>query len=130
MVNRPKAIGTAAETAFVRHARADGFDDEDPTIRAHRIILNGALDEADVSLCPGVLVEVKGGQAAEQASDAKVLEWLDETERELRNRGAEVGFLVRKRKGKGSASVGAWHAHMAGWIFARLVDLAARPARM
>src|SRR5690348_14658490 len=130
MVNRPKQIGTKAETDFVRHARADGFDHEDKTVRAHRIILNGALDEADVSLCPGVVVEVKGGQAAENASDAKVLEWLEETERERINRGAEVGFLVRKRKGKGSASVGLWHAHMAGWIFGWLVGLTTRPDGM
>lgn len=122
MVNRPKQIGTAAETAFVRYARANGFDHEDETRRAHRIVLAGSEDQGDVSLCPGVVVEVKGGHAAECASDLLIATWLDETERERRNRGATIGFLVRKRKARGAARVGDWHAHMPGETFARLYD--------
>lgn len=114
MVNRPKAIGTAGETAVVRYVAAHGFNG------AERIALHGIADQGDVSLCPGVMVEVKSGHAAEQASDATIAEWLADTERERVARGCDVAFLVTKRRGKGAANAGAWWAHMSGDTFASL----------
>lgn len=114
MTNRPKAIGTWTETAFVKHVRPRGFSG------AERLSLHGTLDEGDVTLCPGVMAELKGGHAAEAASDAQIAAWLIETALERRNRGAAVAFLVTKRKGKGAASAGQWWAHMSGITFCRL----------
>ena len=112
MVNKPKRIGTAAESAVVRHARTNGFE------LAERRALAGGADLGDILLCPGVIVEVKAGKAAEQASDARIGAWLDETERERRNANADIAILVTKRPGVGHTNAGRWWAH---W---RLHDLA------
>lgn len=107
-VRRPRQIGTAAETAVVRYARASGFAGAD------RSALHGARDIGDVLLCPGVVVEVKGGDAARTATDAAVLLWLAQTANERHNAGAEHAFLVVQRKGVGPANAGRW------WTFWRL----------
>lgn len=116
MTNRPKQIGTAAESAVVKVARKAGFS------AADRHVLKGGADEGDIWLLPGgmpsqVIIEVKGGHAAEQASDAQIEKWLAETDAEVLNTnratGAYVmGFLVTKRKGVGTANAGRWWAHM------------------
>lgn len=109
-MNRPKAIGTAAETAVVRAARRLGFP------HAERVVLHGNLDQGDVRLTPGltagVVVEVKGGNAARDASDLQILAWLDETETERRNARADVAFLVTQRRGVGPARAEHWWAHL------------------
>lgn len=114
MVNKPKAIGTAGETAVVRYVRTDGFDG------AERLALHGTLDEGDATLCPGVGAEVKAGKAAETASDMQVLIWLGEAETERVNRGADVMLLVLKRRGKGAANAGQWWAFLPGWAYVQL----------
>lgn len=106
MVNRPKSIGTAAETAVVRAARTRGFPGAD------RLTLTGANDRGDVGLCPGVILEVKGGQAAKTASDAQITAWLVETERERVNAKAHVGILVTQRPAVGAPNAHRWWAHM------------------
>lgn len=106
MTNRPKNIGTACETAVVRAARAHGFG------LADRLTLTGALDRGDIGLCPGVILEVKGGQAAKTASDAQIDKWLAETERERLNAGADVAILVTARAGIGAPNAHRWWAHM------------------
>jgi hypothetical protein len=111
MVNKPKAIGTACETATVRYLVPNGFGG------AERPALHGSLDEGDITGTPGVGWEVKGGHAAETASDAQIAAWLLEAEIERVNRGADVGVLVLKRKGKGAASAGQWWAFLPGWAF-------------
>lgn len=111
MVNRPKQIGTAAETAVARAARARGFPGAD------RLTLTGAHDRGDVALCPGVVVEVKGGEAAKTASDTLIDSWLVETERERQHAGADVAFLVTQRR-----SVAAPNAHR-WWAWWRLGEL-------
>lgn len=103
-MNLPKAVGTAAETAVVRALRQLGFP------HAERRALTGAVDQGDVTGCPGLVFEVKGGNAARNASDAQVAAWLDETERERVNAGADVGVLVLQRAGKGPANAGQWWA--------------------
>lgn len=117
MVNRPKQIGTACETAVVNYLRPNGFP------FAERIALHGALDEADVQACPGVTLEVKGGKAAESASDATIAVWLAQAEAERVNRGADVTPLVCKRAGKGAANAGAWWAWLPGSAFLYLARL-------
>ena len=103
-VNRPKAIGTATETAVVKALRRHGFP------HAERRALAGTLDQGDVTGCPGIVFEVKGGTAAKTASDGLVVEWLAETERERVNAGAEVGVLVLQRAGIGPANADRWWA--------------------
>ena len=55
MTNRPKAIGTAAETAVVRYLAAHGFPN------AERRALHGATDLGDITGTPSLCWEVKGG---------------------------------------------------------------------
>jgi len=109
MTNRPKAIGTAAESAVVAAARRLGFP------MAERIVLHGNLDQGDVRLTPGltagVIVEVKGGTAARTASDTQILEWLLEAEKERANAGAAHALLVTQRAGYGPARAEHWWAH-------------------
>lgn len=114
-MNKPKQIGTAAETAVVRAARTRGFP------LADRLTLTGAMDRGDVGLCPGVIVEVKGGDAAKRASDAQIVAWLTETERERINAKADVAFLVTQRPGVGAPNAHRWHAHMRVGDFLDLV---------
>ena len=108
MVNRPKNIGTAAETAVVRYLRAHGF------MNVKRLTLQGAGDIGDISLGDGwpITIEVKGGHAAENASDGLVLMWIDELHREMIHAGNPIGALVLKRKGKSAANAGTWYVHM------------------
>lgn len=106
MTNRPKQIGTAGETAVVRAARAHGFG------LADRLTLTGALDRGDIGLCPGVILEVKAGQAAKTASDGQIEKWLVETERERINAHAQVAILVTARAGIGAPNAHRWWAHM------------------
>lgn len=76
MVNKPKAKGTAAETALVNYARTHGF------AQAQRLTLTGNQDRGDVILCPGLICEVK---AHKVWSDLDIDQWLMETETERVN---------------------------------------------
>ena len=104
MVNRPKSIGTAAETAVVRYLREHGFP------HAERRALAGSYDLGDVTGCPGLVVEVKGGAKAKNASDGLVHAWLMETETERVNAHADIGLLVLQRAGIGPTNAGRWWA--------------------
>ena len=110
MVNRPKQIGTAGESAVVKAARTRGFP------HAERVVLHGASDKGDIRLTPGltagVIVEVKAGEAARRASDQQVAKWLLETETERVNAGADVALLVTARPGIGLPNAHRWWAHM------------------
>lgn len=124
MTNRPKQIGTAAETAVVRTLRTLGFP------HAERRALTGALDQGDITGCPGLVFEVKGGEAAKVASDAQITAWLAETEAERLNAGADIGVLVLQRRGVGASNAGRWWAVV--WLHdichARGQDCPVRPA--
>lgn len=104
MTARPKDIGTMAETAVVRALRNLGFP------HAERRALAGAYDLGDITGTPGLVWEVKGGNAAKTASDGQVEKWLDETERERINAGADYGILVVQRAGIGAANADRWWA--------------------
>lgn len=104
-MNRPKDIGTRAETLVARHARLNGFGGAD------RLTLTGRHDRGDIGFCPGVVGEVKAGRAAETASDALIGLWLAETELERVNAGADIALLITKRAGCGAGKVGQWWTH-------------------
>jgi len=104
VTNKSGNLGTAAESATVKAFKRAGF-------RAKRLTLHGNKDVGDIDVgFDEVCVEVKGGHAAERASDKQVREWLVETEVERVNAGAEVGVLVLKRKGIGYDRAEEWWA--------------------
>lgn len=98
MVNKPKAIGTAGETAVVRYLQANGFP------FAERRALHGTVDLGDVTGIPDMVVEVKAGHSAWNASDNQIDKWLGETETERGNAKASVGLLVVARRQKPPAA--------------------------
>ena len=106
-MSRPRDIGTKAESAVVAVLRANGFD------TAERSALHGNRDQGDITGTP-VCWEVKGGHAAEQASDGQVLAWMAELDTECVHKGADVGVLVMKRKGVGHGNAERWWAVM--WL--------------
>ena len=93
-MNKSGRIGTAAETAVVNYLRANGF----PHVERRR--LRGAKDAGDLAGIPGVLVEVKGGDQARNASDNKVDGWLDAAWEKARARRDDLAFLVVARPRK------------------------------
>lgn len=100
MVNRPRAIGTVAETAVARYLQDHGFGG------AERRALAGAIDKGDVAGTPGLAWEVKAGRTL------CLSQWLRETETERRNAKAQFGILVVKPAGFGVTRVGKWWAVM------------------
>lgn len=115
-MNKPQAIGTKAESAVVRYLQAHGWPS------AERRRLRGRLDAGDITGVPGLCIEVKGGDAAKNASDLLVADWLEETEQERINAGADIGVLVLQRRGVGAANAGRWWAVIdAAWIARLLV---------
>lgn len=97
-MNKPKAKGTAAESAVVSYLGGHGFSG------AERSALAGSNDRGDITGTPGLAWEVKAGVRLE------IPTWLRETETERVNAGAEYGLLVIKPKGVGHANVGNWWA--------------------
>ena len=89
-MSKSKARGTRWETAVVNYLRDHGF----PT--AERRTLSGSDDKGDINAGPGLVIECK-----DQARHS-FAEWLDETEREKGNAGADVGFFWAKRRGLAS----------------------------
>jgi hypothetical protein len=105
-MNRSKDIGTAAETAVVRYLREHGWPG------AERRALAGAADLGDITGCPGLVWEIKGGKKAETASDSLIRCWLADAERERMADGADLGILVTKRKNYGPERAGSWWVHV------------------
>lgn len=106
MVNKPKAIGTAGESGVVRAARLLGFPGAD------RQPLRGNQDTGDAALVPGltagVIVSVKAGAMAKNASVADVYGWWAATVEMRERAGAAVGLLVVARRGYAPARAEAW----------------------
>ena len=101
MTNRPKQIGTRGETTAARWFQANGFPG------AERKVLKGRLDEGDLNICPGVVAEVKAVKLTTGfPADAQLAGWLAETEAEWKNSGADIAFLIVKRRG--TQDVGRW----------------------
>lgn len=105
-MNKPRQIGTKAESAVVRYLTANGF------AHAERRSLRGALDAGDITGTPGICWEVKGGDAARNASDLQIERWMTELATETVNARADVGVLVVQRAGVGPGNAGRWWAYM------------------
>lgn len=103
MTNKPKVIGTQAETRVVNYLKRSGFP------HAERRALAGQQDKGDILVTRGLIAEVKAGAMAEDASDERLRGWCAETERERINAEADHAFLVVKRKGHGVHKIGGWH---------------------
>lgn len=104
MTNRPRNIGTAAETAVVKALRANGFGTAD------RSPLRGNHDQGDITGTPGIAWEVKAGAAAKDAGPALLAGWMAQTETERFNAGAGVGVLVLARRGISPTNAHRWWA--------------------
>jgi hypothetical protein len=109
MVNKPRNLGTFAESGVVEYLRTHGFP------HAERRSLNGALDRGDVTGCPGLCIEVKYAGSGLQLGS-----WLIETGVERINAAAEYGILVVKPAGLGVKKTGSWYAAMYASEFNRL----------
>lgn len=115
-MNKPKNIGTAAESAVVKFMHSIGYD----ATNALRMTLSGAADVGDVWChhADGTLViEVKGGESARSASHGQITAWLaeavteaDNTRRKLDRRITPV--LVLQTRGVGVNRAGDWRAYM------------------
>lgn len=107
-MSKSKDIGTWTETSTVNLLHDMGFS------KAHRRELKGRKDVGDIDVIPGadlLMIEVKGGKAAEQASRNQIEDWLQETWTEQENGGFAHAFLVTKRAGYGNKRTGLWNAH-------------------
>ena len=117
-MNKSKRIGTTAESAVVKFLTTHGWPS------AERRALHGAQDQGDITGCPGLVWEVKGGEAARAASgdgaEAMIARWQWQTETERRNADADIGVLVVARQGFGPARVGRWWAIVDSHTLARL----------
>lgn len=102
--NKSGELGTVAEGGVARYLAANGFP------HAERRRLRGKRDAGDIVGCIGLVVEVKGGNAAKYATDLVVQRWLAETEIERMNAGADLGVLVLQRKGVAPHDAGRWWA--------------------
>ena len=111
MTNRPRAIGTRAETLVTRWLQDHGFP------QARRQPLTGNKDQGDILACtdPTVILEVKAGEQASTASMGLIRQWLQQTENEMLHAHADLGVLVQYRRGR---SVADWPVWMAAcdWI--------------
>jgi hypothetical protein len=132
MVNRPKAIGTAAETA-VKNVLCEYFPDVD------RRVLHGSEDHGDMINTGVFCFEVKGGEAAKnmkgsrEVQEGKLTTWLAQTETERKHAGAEYGVLVTQRGGYSAANAGKWWAWVTAETFSYIVNgyyVSRNPVRM
>lgn len=108
MTNKPKALGTAAESAVVAAMQRNGFP------HAERRALRGILDAGDITGAPGIAVSVKGGNMAKTASDTQIEDWLSELETQRGHAKADVAVLVVQRKGVGYPNAERWWAVVDG----------------
>lgn len=105
MTNRPKQIGTAAESLTRNWMNDDGWTE------CHRIAQTGNADQGDLLICSvpfKAIAEVKAGAMAEAASPLQISKWLDETETERVNAGAQIGALIVRRYRRGPAHWDVW----------------------
>jgi hypothetical protein len=104
---RSAEIGREAETAVVAALVRSGF----PGAERHRVRHD---DRLDITVCPGVLASVKGGQAAKSASLGAVLAWRTEAEQKRIRHGAAATLLVVQRNGYGRDRAAAWRCWVLG----------------
>lgn len=97
-VNRPKQIGTAFESGFVRYARSATGD-----MRIRRSALAGSADVGDIEgLCSRGLNGIAECKSHKNISPSLVEKWQSETLRERGNSGADFAVLVVHVPGRDS----------------------------
>ena len=114
-MNKPKQIGTKAESAVVKYLVPNGFP------QAERRALRGEHDAGDLAGTLGICWSVKGGDMARTASDLDIANWLSDLATQVVNANADVGVLVVQRKGVGPDNAGRWWAVMPAFQLAALV---------
>ena len=107
MTNKPKKIGTAAETAVARAAHSRGF----PMLERRSLKGSGG-DCGDLVGYPRICWQVKGGNYARDASDLDIENWMAAMESQRVNAGADIGLLVVQRRGVGDKNAHRWWAYM------------------
>jgi hypothetical protein len=117
VVNKPKARGTAAESAVVKYLNENGFR------YAERLALQGGKDRGDITGIPGVVIEVKAVQ--EYAFN----QWLTEARVERDNAGADFGLVVAKPRLVGTTKTGQWYALMYAFDYLALVSQASKNSK-
>lgn len=85
MTNKSKAKGTKFESEICGYLNARG-------VPCERRALTGTQDQGDIAGIPGWVIEAKNQNSSNWA------EWMDETEKERRNAGADFGLLVVRRR--------------------------------
>ena len=111
-MNKPKAIGTAAESAVVKYLHSIGYTPQ----TAMRKTLSGASDVGDVwchHAYGTLIIEVKGGEQAKSASHGQIEAWLAEAVREADNARLDtvvLPVLVTQTRGVGLPRAGDWRA--------------------
>ena len=114
MSSKSKQIGTWTETQVTNYLKANGFPN------AERRVLHGTADLGDILVNRRIIAQVKGGDAAEKASDERLRQWCEATEQQRVNAGVEHAFLVVKRPGFGVTKIGGW------WVVSNNVGLLCR----
>lgn len=114
MANRPKDIGTKAETAVLKQI-LPYF----PT--AERLSLKGVADEGDIGHCGDFIFEVKGGKQTHLIGDQKLAQWMGEAIIEATNRQIGYGVLVVQRKGFGYPRARRWWVYLPGGDLAEIM---------
>jgi hypothetical protein len=109
-MSRSKAKGASWESRIVAALRDAGF------VHAERRTLNGSRDLGDITGIPGLVIEAKNCAKTELAT------WIDETERERDNAGAEFGVVWHHRRGRAAAEDG--FVTMSGSTFLALLHAA------
>lgn len=117
MTNRPKAKGTAFETAVLRYVSAE--TGQEP----YRTALHGNADQGDLhGLTAGRLKVTLECKAYKTYCHADVERWRAETLAERRNAGADVALLVIKQPNVGEKTF--WRNRCDVWMpdLMRLLD--------
>jgi hypothetical protein len=123
IVNRPRNIGTAAESA-VKQVLLPYW----PT--ADRSPLRGSHDQGDIRGTGCLIWEVKAGATAKGVSSTGetapglVTGWLRQAEVERENAGARFGILVTTRRGVGAKNADRWWAWLSVAAFADIMGAA------
>ncbi|MGN9802044.1 hypothetical protein [Micromonospora sp. L32] len=121
-MNKPRQIGTKAESAVVKVLIPNGFP------HAERRALRGEHDAGDLTGTPGICWSVKGGDMARTASDLDIQRWLGELATQIGHAKADVGVLVVQRKAVGEANAHRWWAIMPALQFTALAWVPPRDA--
>ncbi len=117
MTNKPKAIGTAAETAVVKYLQGRG-------IACQRLALHGNKDIGDLRLGNGhtAFAEVK---AHKVVTDGLLADWQKQTDTEQANGHWSIGLLIVKRPGKGFPGAWmCWRKNRYGYWYMQWLDAA------